>query len=345
MKAILVIVAVIPISAADANGQPICANDSVSGSYRVPTATPSLVVTRADGRPLSSFAATVQRDSSDSFVTQTQLTLRNTDKTLTLPPITAGSYWLRVRSVGFVAACFRVLLDSSAKSDTVHVALALDRWPFLSGHPAPLIAPSDTAQTDSLENNASVRALKLLPLHDMPLRPDEREFRLWFEVWGDPEYLLAVRQTPRGTTGHLYLLWRAYSGNSDEATRESRTRREVLRHYNCWPVRMSAIPVGDEITMRKYGCEVRFRSKPYWDSIRERSEANHVWDLPDPSALPSDGTISTDGWGITGEVKIGDNYRTYQYINPTTSVSPIPGYAIKLADLVWEVEKSARKAR
>jgi hypothetical protein len=65
--------------------------------------------------------------------------------------------------------------------------------------------------------------------------------------------------------------------------------------------------------------------------------------LPDPSALPSEGTVTADGWGIVGEVKIGDRYRTYEYINPSTAVSPIPGYAIKIGDILLNLVSSAAK--
>ena len=249
----------------------------------------------------------------------------------------SGTYVIRVRRIGYEKKCVK-RTSPGAIVDTLRFTLVY-AMSFLGGHPAPSIAPPDTIPTDTGRFNPVARAARLKSLKTTRLNGDERELRLWDGGWGDPQYLLRLRKQGTRVEGQLFLWW-DWSESYESRAFEERTRQWVQHAYSCGPI---AQTVSGPPTNRKrtFVCEARFRNHPDWSEVLRRLEENRVWTLPDASALPSDGMVTTDGWGISGEVKIGTRYRTYEYVNPRTTVSPIPGYAIKLNGVVMELVENA----
>ena len=81
--------------------------------------------------------------------------------------------------------------------------------------------------------DAAALTVGLAPLSRAALRKGEREVRIWYSSFGNPQFLVIIKQSGAATTGRLLLWWdQYYESNSVErgyARRQLRSRRLRLR--------------------------------------------------------------------------------------------------------------------
>ena len=78
---------------------------------------------------------------------------------------------------------------------------------------APAFASNDTGLISAAifeTKDAAALTVGLAPLSRAALRKGEREVRIWYSSFGNPQYLVIIRQSGTSTTGRLLLWWDQY---------------------------------------------------------------------------------------------------------------------------------------
>ena len=83
--------------------------------------------------------------------------------------------------------------------------------------------------------DAAALTVGLAPLSKSQLPNGGREVRIWYSGFGNPQYLVIIRQTGTVTTGRLLLRWDQYYEISP-ATADTRVDNFVRSEYDCGPI-------------------------------------------------------------------------------------------------------------
>jgi hypothetical protein len=197
---------------------------------------------------------------------------------------------------------------------------ALPRSP--SGHA--VATASDSISTD--EFDPIVRAAGLTPLRSTRLAAGQREIRVWIGGGiGYPQDLYRIVDQGKGKVlGWLIFHWPA-DDDAKSGAKKGRTFNDVVTYHQRG--RCSNFRRSREVAV----CDANFDTRPEWSTVLREADAAGLWTLPDESLLPKSDIITTDGWGITIELRNGLTYRAYSYGNPDDKAWPEAKLAVRIA--------------
>jgi hypothetical protein len=178
--------------------------------------------------------------------------------------------------------------------------------------------------------DAAVLTAGLTPLSKTRLRNNEREVRIWYSSFGNPQYLVIIRQSGASTTGRLMLWWDQYYETSPKSA-DTRVDNFVRAGYDCGPVSKRDSHFGEDRWISSI-CEAKLKGRADWKAFLSEVEAHA---LPQASAAtPAVEQAEGENWGITIERRSGANYGVSHYHIALTIGAPEPGRGPKLQDMV-----------
>ena len=212
---------------------------------------------------------------------------------------------------------------------------------------SPLIAQqaaftaNDTGpSTDAIfeTKDAAIATAGLVPLSKTPLKKGEREVRIWYSGFGNPQYLVIIKQSGANVSGRLMLWWDQYY-ESNPASADVRVDNFVRRGYDCGPISKRDSHFGEDRWISSI-CEAKLKGSPDWKAFLSEVEAH---------ALSQSGTVTPvddqgdENWGITVERRSGANYGASHYHTALTLAAPEPGRGPKLQDMVGDLAAAAKR--
>jgi len=173
----------------------------------------------------------------------------------------------------------------------------------------------------------AARAAGLTPLRNKNLPPGSREVRIWTGLAiGEPKrmYRFVIQDDTVG--GEFIFHW----GVDDDRD------HDLMIHSLDGACRGFTRRLGAGV------CRAVFDTTPDWHGMYQEAKSAGLWTLPDPSALPDDSTMVWDGWIMTVELRVGDQYRTYQYDNPAARDWPEADSALHVARSIRPVDSAMK---
>jgi hypothetical protein len=204
-----------------------------------------------------------------------------------------------------------------------------------------------TASTDSNPvteeifetKDAAALTVGLSPLSKSKLPNGDREVRIWYSSFGNPQYLVIIRQTAGVTSGRLLLRWDQYYEVSPVLA-DTRVDAFVSSSYDCGPISKRDSRFGDDRWISSV-CEARLKGSPDWAAFLSEVESHA---LPQATAaLPAQNETEQKTWGITVERKSGTTYGVSHYQTAMTFGAPEPGRGLKLQDMVNALASTAKR--
>ena len=187
--------------------------------------------------------------------------------------------------------------------------------------------------------DAAALTVGLSPLSKSQLRNSEREIRIWYSSFGNPQLLVVIRQNGAVTTGRLLLWWDQYYETSP-ASADTRVDNFVRAGYDCGPISKRDSQFGEDRWISSV-CEARLKGTPDWKAFLSEVEAHA---LPQPDAIvSSEDQSDNQNWGITVERKSRANYGVSYYHTALTFGAPEPGRGPKLQDMVNALAITAKR--
>jgi len=186
--------------------------------------------------------------------------------------------------------------------------------------------------------DAAVVTAGLAPLARTDLRKGEREVRIWYSGFGNPQYLVIIRQNGASVTGRLMLWWDQYY-ESTPASADVRVDNFVRNGYECGPISKRDSHFGEDRWISST-CEAKLKGSPDWKAFLAEVEAHA---LPQSTAASADAQSDSENWGITVERRMGANYGVSHYRTALTFGAPEPGRGPKLQDMVSALAATARR--
>jgi hypothetical protein len=187
--------------------------------------------------------------------------------------------------------------------------------------------------------DAAARTVGLGPLSKSRLPNGDREVRIWYASFGNPQYLVIIRQTGEVTTGRLLLRWDQYYEVSP-ATADTRVDNFVRSEYDCGPISKRDSKFGEDRWISSV-CEANLKGSPDWKAFLSEVESHA---LPQAtSATPVQDQSDRKNWGITVERKSGASYGVSHYHTTLTFGAPEPGRGPRLQDMVNALAASAKR--
>jgi hypothetical protein len=187
--------------------------------------------------------------------------------------------------------------------------------------------------------DAAAITVGLSPLSKSQLAKGEREVRIWYSSFGNPQYLVIIRQTGAVTTGRLLLRWDQYYEVSP-ATADTRVDNFVRSSYDCGPISKRDSKFGEDRWISSV-CEASLKGTPDWNAFLSEVEAHA---LPQATAVvPVQDQTDRKNWGITVERKSGTTYGVSHYHTSLTFGAPEPGRGPKLQDMVNALAATAKR--
>jgi len=187
--------------------------------------------------------------------------------------------------------------------------------------------------------DAAARTVGLAPLSKSQLPNGDREVRIWYSSFGNPQYLVIIRQTGEVTTGRLLLRWDQYYEVSP-ATADTRVDNFVRSEYDCGPISKRDSKFGEDRWISSV-CEAHLKGTPDWKAFLSEVEAHA---LPQPTVVvPVQDQTDRKNWGITVERKSGVSYGVSHYHTALTFGAPEPGRGPKLQDMVNALAATAKR--
>jgi len=202
-------------------------------------------------------------------------------------------------------------------------------------------AANDTGPAPELifeTKDAAVLTAGLAPLAKADLRKGEREVRIWYSGFGNPQYLVIIRQNGANVTGRLMLWWDQYYESSPTAA-DTRVDNFVRTGFDCGPISKRDSHFGEDRWVSST-CEAKLKGTPDWKAFLSEVEAHA---LPQSTAASADDQSDEANWGITVERKTGVNYGVSHYRTALSFVAPEPGRGPKLQDMMNELAASAKR--
>ncbi len=204
------------------------------------------------------------------------------------------------------------------------------------------LASNDTGPTTEAmfeTKDAAALTVGLSPLSKSALPKNAREVRIWYSGFGNPQYLVIIRQNGAATTGRLLLWWDQYYETSP-ASADTRVDNFVRAGYDCGPVSKRDSHFGEDRWVSSV-CEAKLKGAPDWKAFLSEVEAHA---LPQSTAANEDENQSDDqSWGITVERKTGASYGVSHYHTALTFGTPEPGRGPKLQDMVNALAATAKR--
>jgi len=186
--------------------------------------------------------------------------------------------------------------------------------------------------------DAAVMTVGLQPLAKSDLRKGEREVRIWYSGFGNPQYLVIIRQNGASVTGRLMLWWDQYYEDSAKAA-DVRVDKFVRHGYDCGPITKRDSQYGEDRWVSSV-CQANLKASPDWKAFLAEVEAHA---LPQSGAATADVPDDSENWGITVERRTGANYGVSHYKTALTFGAPEPGRGPKLQDMIQALAASARR--
>ena len=187
--------------------------------------------------------------------------------------------------------------------------------------------------------DAAALTVGLAPLSKSQLPNGDREVRIWYASFGNPQYLVIIRQTGAITTGRLLLRWDQYYEVSP-ATADTRVDNFVRSEYDCGPISKRDSKFGEDRWISSV-CEANPKGTPDWKAFLSEVESHA---LPQAtSAAPVQDQTDRKNWGITVERKSGASYGVSHYHTTLTFGAPEPGRGPKLQDMVNALAATAKR--
>jgi hypothetical protein len=207
---------------------------------------------------------------------------------------------------------------------------------------APAFASNDTGLISAAifeTKDAAALTVGLAPLSRAALRKGEREVRIWYSSFGNPQYLVIIRQSGTSTTGRLLLWWDQYY-ESTPASADTRVDNFVRAGYDCGPISKRDSHYGEDRWISSV-CEAKVKGSPDWKSFLSEVEAHA---LPqEGAAAPAEDESQDKNWGITVERKSGATYGVSHYHTALSFAAPEPGRGPKLQDMVNALAANAKR--
>ena len=187
--------------------------------------------------------------------------------------------------------------------------------------------------------DAAALTVGLAPLSKSPLAKGDREVRIWYSGFGNPQYLVIIRQTAGVTTGRLLLRWDAYYEVSP-VTADTRVDAFVQAGYDCGPISKRDSKFGDDRWVSS-ACEAHLKGTPDWNAFLSEVESHALPQVT--SGAPVQDQSDQKNWGITVERKSGANYGVSHYHTAMTFGAPEPGRGLRLQDMVNALASTAKR--
>ena len=187
--------------------------------------------------------------------------------------------------------------------------------------------------------DAAALTVGLAPLSRAQLAKDEREVRIWYSSFGNPQFLVIIRQSGASTTGRLLLWWDQYYESSPSSA-DKRVDNFVRASYDCGPISKRDSQFGEDRWVSSV-CEANIKGSPDWKSFLSQVEAHA---LPqNGAASPTEDPDQDQNWGITVERKSGVSYGVSHYHTDLAIGAPEPGRGPKLQDMVNALAATAKR--
>ena len=187
--------------------------------------------------------------------------------------------------------------------------------------------------------DAAALTVGLNPLSKSSVAKNSREVRIWYSGFGNPQYLVIIRQNGASTTGRLLLWWDQYYETSP-ASADTRVDNFVRAGYDCGPVSKRDSHFGEDRWVSSV-CEAKLKGTPDWKAFLSEVESHA---LPQSGAGTAPEDASDDqNWGITVERKSASGYGVSHYHTALTFGTPEPGRGPKLQDMVNELASTAKR--
>ena len=187
--------------------------------------------------------------------------------------------------------------------------------------------------------DAAALTVGLAPLSRAQLGKGEREVRIWYSSFGNPQFLVIIRQSGASTTGRLLLWWDRYYESSPSSA-DKRVDNFVRANYECGPISKRDSQFGEDRWVSSV-CEANIKGSPDWKSFLSEVESHA---LPQTGAAsPAEDPDHDQNWGITVERKSGASYGVSHYHTDLTIGAPEPGRGPKLQDMVNALAATAKR--
>jgi hypothetical protein len=221
------------------------------------------------------------------------------------------------------------------------ILLVIPSSSFAQQMPA-FMASNDTGPaSDAIfeTKDAATLTAGLSPLAKSTLAKGEREVRIWYSGFGNPQYLVIIRQKGAATTGRLLLWWDQYY-ETDAASADTRVDNFVRGNFDCGAISKRDSHFGEDRWISSV-CEASLKGNPDWKAFLSEVEAHA---LPQSTATVDSVDQGEDqNWGITVERKSGVNYGVSHYHTALTFGAPEPGRGPKLQDMVNALASTVRR--
>ncbi|HEY4733257.1 MAG: hypothetical protein ACJ79J_12500 [Gemmatimonadaceae bacterium] len=186
--------------------------------------------------------------------------------------------------------------------------------------------------------DAAVVTAGLAPLSKVDLRKGDREVRIWYSGFGNPQYLVIIRQNGANVTGRLMLWWDQYY-ESTPSSADVRVDNFVRNNFDCGTISKRDSHFGEDRWISST-CEAKLKATPDWKAFLSEAEAHA---LPQSTAPSADDQTDDQNWGITVERKSGANYGVSHYRTELSFAAPEPGRGPKLQEMMTALAASAKR--
>ena len=187
--------------------------------------------------------------------------------------------------------------------------------------------------------DAAVASAGLVPLSKTLLPKGQREVRIWYSAFGNPQYLVIIRQNGASVTGRLMLWWDQYY-ESTPASADVRVDNFVRRGYDCGPISKRDSHFGEDRWISSI-CEAKLKGAPDWRAFLSEVEAHALSQSGD--VAPAEDQSDDENWGITVERRSGTIYGVSHYKTALTLAAPEPGRGPKLQDMVGDLAAASKR--
>ncbi|HWL39951.1 MAG TPA: hypothetical protein VNO75_06915, partial [Gemmatimonadaceae bacterium] len=179
--------------------------------------------------------------------------------------------------------------------------------------------------------DAAVVTAGMSPLAKSPIKKNEREIRIWYSGFGNPQYLVIIKQKGTSTSGRLLLWWDQYYLTTPDKA-DTRVDNFVRAEYDCGPISKRNSEYGEDRWISSV-CEAKLKGTPDWKAFLAEVESRALSGAP--VARPaSDEEAEPENWGITVERRSGLTYGVSHYHTTLMIGTPQPGRGPKMQDLV-----------
>jgi hypothetical protein len=221
------------------------------------------------------------------------------------------------------------------------ILLVIPSSSFAQQTPA-FMASNDTGPaSDAIfeTKDAATLTAGLAPLAKSTLARGEREVRIWYSSFGNPQYLVIIRQKGTATTGRMLLWWDQYY-ESTPASADTRVDNFVRGNFDCGSISKRDSHFGEDRWISSV-CEAKLKGTPDWNAFLSEVEAHA---LPQTTATVDSVDQGEDqNWGITVERRSGVSYGVSHYHTALTFGAPEPGRGPKLQDMVNALASTVRR--